>query len=413
MTKFLTQGQVLIVCPQISLRSSLRKNLCDLGVNNTNITVAADFNQAAERLKGKPVNLLIADSEINENKNGIELFPLFVKNNPVSQNRVFVLIASCSTPFLMADFSLKGGDGIIHRPFTNDSFNKAIKSFVDEKEKMLPEDVLTYEIQDALDLKEMAKAQELVKHFKDPHCSQAYFCQGLIKEAGQEFEQAFNHFKQGLAQKISFKALYKIIQVGVSLKRYSELLQFVEVWLKNFPIHHGSLQDATRIIIANKKFELLDEIFQIFSQHKIEEQFAKSSLAAGFIMAATHHLGNKNTEQAKIYSLKGIEYACGRLPIVYKAIQIMVEAAGKKEAEKIYLSLTLPTQNINDRVMDLKIRELIQPKEKTLMECNKFIADKVEHPDIYQIMINCLKTIGKDPHDIIYQARKKFPDLQF
>src|SRR5690606_19708371 len=117
---------------------------------NSQIEIAADFNQAREKLKSQQFHILITDDEIGPKEKGIELLPLHEKNMPSSRLRTFVMLTSHSTPFVIADFILKGGDVIIGRPFTKDAFIKAIDKALKAKDNIGHDEGLLLDVQDAL-----------------------------------------------------------------------------------------------------------------------------------------------------------------------------------------------------------------------------------------------------------------------
>ena len=180
MSQLLKQAKILLVCTQTSLRTSLRKALCDMGADNKLIEIASDMQQVKSRLSKDPINILITDSDIGDKEKGLDLIELFEKNNPVSKNRIFILMTGQSTPFLMADFVLKGGDCILNKPFTNDTFIKTIKALINEKENRPIEDTLVLDIQDVLKAKDLAKAISILRDFKDQSCSQALYSQAIV-----------------------------------------------------------------------------------------------------------------------------------------------------------------------------------------------------------------------------------------
>lgn len=413
MSKPFKKGTALLVTSQVSQRSGLRKTLFDMGVENKLIDVAADYEQAKLRLSSSPVNLLVTDDEIGKDKKGMDLIDLHRQNNPNSAERIFVLMVNESSPFLMADFSLKCGDILINKPFTNVTFTNTLSQAITTKEKLSPEECLALEIQDALRGPELDKAQNLMKKFKNPESVHALYSKAIINESNHEREAAYENFKKVIKLNADFKSLVGLIKLGTGLQKHFEMIEYVELWLKKFPLHHNSLLDIARIIIANEKFELLDEIFDLFSRHKINDSFAKVPLAAGFAMASAHHFENGRKEKTRDYALKAIEYSGRKISVVSKGLEMLVKAGASVDAEKAYLKLDHPIVSNEDKVMDIKLRNIIYPKNKVLVECQKLLSQKVTDPDLYRITINCLKEIGKDPGEIIQQARQTFPNQKF
>ncbi len=412
MSNLLKNGHILLVSSQTSHRSGLRKTLCDLGADNKNIEVAADFNQAKERLSHGTINLIISDDEIGEKESGIDLIELHEKNNPVSRTRIFILMTSQASPFLMADFTLRGGDTLISKPFKNDTFIKSLQASLLEKDNVSVEEGTLWDIQDAIRGENIDKALELITTFKNATSVEANLSRAIIYQAKKDLDLAYEMYDKVLTKKVNFKALVNILKIGAASKKYEELLKYIEIWLKNFPLHHDSLPDITRVIIANKKFGLLDELFDLFSQHKTEDQFAKIPLAAGFVMASRNHLENSQNDKAKSYALKGVEYSCSKFQIMSRALEILMILGAKEEAERAYTESLADLNTNEEKIFDLRLKSIIYPRPKVLIDCQKLLSEKIVDPDLYQITITCLKEIGKDPEEIIGLARRHYPNLE-
>ena len=71
-----------------------------------------------------------------------------------------------------------------------------------------------------------------------------------------------------LDKKVDLKGLVNVVSTGVKSQKYTELDQFVEKWIKHFPLYSESVPDITRVVLYNKKFHLLNEM-------KIQEQNAR------------------------------------------------------------------------------------------------------------------------------------------
>lgn len=413
MSKLIQSFHILLVSPHTSHRAGLRKTLCDMGAENRFVEVAGDFARAKERLTKTPVNMLITDDELSETESGLELLDLHLKNNPNSRNRIFILMTSQTTPFLMADFALKGGDCIINKPFRNETLISSVSNILKEKENIRVEDGLILDVQDAIRVNDHDRAREVLETFKNPTCLEANYAKAIVHEASDELDQAFEFFAKVLSEKPNFKSLVSILKVGMASKKYFELAEYMEIWMKSYPIHHQSIPDMTKAIVINNKYALLDELFQLFTQHRIEDKFAKTSLGAGFVIAALCCLESGDKDKTKIYALKGIEYSCRRFPIISRALEILNEIGEGAAGEKAYFKFCSHETTPETKILDLKVMDMTQPKIKVLAECQKLLNEKIIDPDLYRITIKCLKATGKSPDEMIALARKNFPDLSF
>lgn len=412
MSDLLKKWKFLIVSAQISQRSGLRKLLLDNGADYNSIDVAANMNQVEERLAKGVVNMIISDDEIASEPVADRILDLHIKNNPVSRDRFFILMVNNPTPFLMADFSLKGGDVILNKPFKNETFISTLNKELSEREKASPDEQIFSKIQDAIALKELDEAFQKSLSFQNEQSFFALFSKALVHEARMELDLAYEYLVKVFDKKPDFKVLVKIVKIGVTLKRHQEMAHFVEKWISEFPIHHESIPDITRIIIVNGKYDLLNDIFACFSRYKITDNFAKIPIAAGFVMAAVNHANVNENEQARSYAHKGIEYSCNKKGILLRAIKVLVKVGPRSDAEKVYLKIEQGTQ-VEDKIFDLMMKDLIYPKDKVLKDCHKLLAEKIVHPDLYKITIDCLRQLGRDPEDLIHQAKQAFPEETF
>lgn len=413
MKELFKKWNFLIVSSQITQRSGLRKLLIDMGVPYQSIEVAGNIKQVEERFAKGVVNMIITDDEIESTPVADKILDMHFKNNPSNRDRFFLLMINNPTPFLMADFSLKGGDAIINKPFKNDTMVATLTKHLNEREKATADEMLYYKVADALISKNLDEANQILETFKDKKSFFGLFSQAMVNEESQNLEKALQQYKFAFEKKADFRLLVKIIKHGVSLKQHMDLGPYVEKWIAEFPIHHLSIPDITRVIIVNEKFGLLDEIFDCFSRYKITDQFAKIPIAAGFVMASVHHVKNGEMDKAKIYAGKGIEYSCNKKEILFKAMEVLVQAGPKTEAEKAYLKFEMTTTEVEDKVFEIKMKDLIYPKDKILKECTKLLTEKVLHPDLFKISIECLKQMGRDPQDMIFQAKQAFPQLNW
>ncbi|WP_408096617.1 hypothetical protein ACJVC5_16390 [Peredibacter sp. HCB2-198] len=413
MSDLFKKWNFLIVSAQISQRSGLRKLLLDIGVGYNSIDVAANISQVEERLAKGVVNMIITDDEIANESVADRILNLHIKNNPVSRERFFLLMVNNPTPFLMADFSLKGGNVILNKPFRNETLISTLHKELSEREKASPDEIIFSKIQDAIAMKQLDEAFQKALTFQNEQSFFALFSKALVHEARMELDLAYDNLVKVFNKKPDFKVLVKIVKIGVTLKRHSEMSHFVEKWISEFPIHHESIPDITRIIIVNAKYELLNDIFACLSKYKITDNFAKIPIAAGFVMAAVNYANAEDNELARSYAHKGIEYSCNKRGILLRAIKVLAKAGPRSEVEKVYLKIEQQGSQVEDKIFDLMLKDMIYPKDKVLKDCYKLLGEKIVHVDLYKITIECMKQLGRDPQDLIHQAKQVFPDETF
>ncbi len=412
MTSFLKGSSFLLVSSRPTHRSSLRKVLCDLGAENQFIDAASDFVQAKERLSKSGVNVVITDEDIGEKFSSIDLLPLHEKNTPRSNDRLFILMAADVSVFFKSEFTLRGGDLIISKPFTNATFTEAFLEIVKIKNAMAPDQKASLDIQDALKANKKDEALRILSSMKNPNSQSALFCKGLVYDSDQNFSAAYDAYTLAMAHKIDLPSLVNIVHTGVHIKKYRELGDVVERWVKDFPLHNKSVQNIARVVVYNQKFELFDTISSNFSQKDFEDELVKIPLAAGLVMAGYAVL-EVNKEKAIAYALKGIEYSGFKPIILLKGLEVLVSAGATEEAEKIYQLLMARAPYSEDRILDVRIQALLFPKEKVLDKCLELISKNTLDIHIFQVALNCSRDIGRDTRDLLVKAQKAFPEMNF
>jgi hypothetical protein len=167
----------------------------------------------------KTVNILITEDDIGKDQTGLDLIALFEANNPKSRSRVFVLMTGQTTPFLMADFTYRGGDCIINNPFKNDALIKTLTNILHEKDNLSFEDGLVCDIQDAINTNNIPQALEIYASFKNLSSQQSNYSKAIIHYANNDMPLAYEHFVKVLEKKVHFKSLVYAKKIGVSFKK--------------------------------------------------------------------------------------------------------------------------------------------------------------------------------------------------
>jgi DNA-binding NarL/FixJ family response regulator len=404
---------ILLVSSKTTHRAGLRKMLCDMGADNHFIEIAADYTQASERLSKSPMNILISDDDVSEKYSALDLIPLHAANNENSRDRLFILMSGDQDPFLVSQFILKGGDLIIEKPFTNDVFAKALRKILKLKQSLSADEGLALDIQDALKAKDFKKAKESFSFFEDQHSQAALFSKALIYESDLDYERAFKTYAQAIEMKMDLKTLVNLVHTGVRSKNFSETGEYVEAWVKDFPIHNESVPDITRVVVFNKKFDLLDDLSETCSKTGFTDLFVRTSLAAGLIVAASDYLENQDEERAIDYALKGIDFSGFKTSILLRGLDILVRADAQEEAEKIFKMLNSKAPYSDNPILNIQMQEVIYPKSVVLESCMNLISKNIIDEDIFQVALNCLKSLGKDTSELLLKAKRAYPLRNF
>lgn len=359
MSNFLKQSTFLLVSSKPTMRSSLRKLLCDLGADNHSIEVASDFALATARLAKTPVNVIISDEDIGEKFSALDLIALHTANNHDSSSRLFILIAGDYSSFLKSDFIIKGGDLIISKPFTNATFTEAFLELIKAKNQMSPEQKTLSSLQDAVRLQDKNLALDYLGKFRDQSSQPALFCKGLIYELDNDYSAAYDTYTLALNKKVDVHSLVNFVHTGIQIKKYREMGSYVEKWINDYPLYNKSVPDIARVLVYNQKFDLFEKISVLCSQRDFTDDLVKIPLAAGLVLAATTYLEN-DKNKAIGYALKGIEYSGFKKNILFKGLEVLVSAGAKPEAEKIYKLLMSKAPYSEDQELNQGIQNILK-----------------------------------------------------
>jgi CheY-like chemotaxis protein len=352
MSKFLSTATVLLISSKPSHRSGVRKLLVDLGVENQRIEVAADFIQASERLKKAPINILITDDDIGDQGTAIDLVAVFEANNSSKHSRLLILMTGTATPDFRKKFLELGGDLIIDKPYTSATFITPFKNVVKNKCELSQDEKMALDVEEALNKNNREKALEMMGTAENLKSPAAYYSLGMISKFDQDYLKAYSHFAKSLEKKMDLKVLANLVDTGVKSKKYKELDMYVEKWIKKFPLKSESVPDITRVVLYNKKFNLLSEM-------NVEDQNGKVPLAAGYVVASIVFLDRGDKERSIEFAKKGIENSGLKPTILLKGIEVLIQAGAKAEALKIVENLKLKSSLGNDNVLKKNLDSLL------------------------------------------------------
>lgn len=359
-SEYLKKTTILLVSSQTSLRSGLRKLLCDLGADNRAVEIASDFDQALTRLKSRdPVNFIITDDEIGGNHTGLELIPLHENNNPISRKRIFIMLSGEINPFILSNFTVKGGDLLLKKPYTNQAFTASIQELIAKKENFSPDERNAQDVLDALKIRDLNMAMDSYNRFADKNTHPALYCRGQIYQLDHDYGRAFDSYAEALEKKIELRSLVSAIETGALAKKYADMIPMVEAWIKSFPLHQDSVLDITKAIVFNRKFNLLREMSKKLSGVRVAP-VAGLPMGAGFVIAAMENQKSR-PERAVFYALRGIEYSGGKPSILTNAFRVLMASGGRSEAENIFKEMFSSPPFAEDKNLENEIKKIVHP----------------------------------------------------
>lgn len=335
MSDLLSKSACLLVSSKTSARAGLRKLLCNSGISNQLIDVAADFGQSSTLVSSKAPNFIFFDFEGEEWPFVLDLLKLFRSSFPERVGRYFVLIVGQLDEARRAEFEKAGGDLIMIKPYTIDTFTNQFHGLVTNWEKDL-----------ALSRNATKSRQKATKAFgglKQDLVSSV----NVVTKEDEEFVHACRDFFSELEGNFNKESLLNVVSKGIRSKKYLELGQFVESWIKSFPLMPESVPDITRVVLYNKKFHLLQEM-------KIDDKLARVAMAAGFVVASSVYLDNGDRQLATEYAKKGIILAGTKLNILERGFEVLLDSGASDEAVRLYEGLSIKLDSHQDILNRLK-----------------------------------------------------------
>ena len=331
MSNFLTTATILIVSSKTTHRTGVKKLLNDNGADYQKIEVASDFEQAKQRLEEQEVvHIIISDNDIGEQSSIIELIPIFFKNNKSGHSRLMVMTAGEVDESFNAEFLSCGGDLIINKPFTTATFIDPFKQILQKKCGLGHDEKMAIDIENALEESNKELALNSLKQMKNPKSAIAQYSKGIISMYEKEYEKAYDYFIKAFEKekKTSLKTLNNLVTSGVQSNKYLELSKYVESWITKYPLESNAVPDITRVVLYNKQFDLLDQML-------VDDESAQIAIAAGLVISSAVILSSGDTKRSIDYALKGVEFSANKERVILKALEVLILAGAKEEAEKI------------------------------------------------------------------------------
>jgi tetratricopeptide (TPR) repeat protein len=332
MNEFLKSANVLIVSSKPSHRTSVKKLLIDNGVNNSNIEGVTDFSSAKDKISQMIIHILVTDDDIGNQGTAIDLLKLHFENNPRAHSRLSIFMPGGDSEEFINQFISLGGDLVIEKPFTSATFITPFRKIIEEKYSFTAEEMMAFDVENALTDNNKQKALEFYKTFKNQNSPSANYSIGLINMHDGDFSGAYNYFQTSLKGKFDSKVLLKLLDCGVRSKRFKELNSYIEQLIKKESFSTESATDVAKVVLYNKKFSLLENM-------KIQEDQSKIPLAAGLVVASSVYLDRGDVHRSIEYALRAIEHSSNKPSIVLRAMEILLQAGGVDKAQKVLVDL--------------------------------------------------------------------------
>lgn len=338
--ELLKKASVVIVGAKPNKRPALRKMMTELGCENRNIEIIITIQETLNSIKDYTDNILILDDDCRDIETIDLLISKFESVTSDEKQSLFVYITNDVTSNIAKKIALKENSILITKPYTISSFNTSFEEYF---AKTLKKEAQAKKEKKRIE-KETKKNKILYSRF-DEEVKRLMLNDGLLDD---EFVKIAHEFLSSLNERNELENIGEVLSIGVLKKRYLELESLVDGWLRSSPVKDQYIPDISRVILYNKRFEL-------FNKLKPEDNFARTSIGIGMVLAGSVLIKNEGKKEFAIEYIKnGIKMADYKLMVTKKAIEILIEANELKEAEEIYNN-----EQIAKRVEDRKqIKEL-------------------------------------------------------
>jgi hypothetical protein len=320
-------SNVMIVGAKPNNRLAFRKMMVDLGCDNRKIDVKITIQEAMSSFECQRNIILVIDDDCKD----LDDINLLINklNDGDSKNMQFLItfMTSDITSDLVREIKRNRFSIVIQKPYTMGSFNESFNEFF-------------YNINEieTQQLKENKKKKKRLKRIKESYVEFNHFINCIIQNefsVDDQFVDLSKKFLNSLDTKVDFDSLGKILSLGISSKRYSDLDLFVEGWINSFPVKSGYITDISKVLIYNQRFELLDKL-------NSEDERARISIGVGMVLAGSVLISNDNEKDLAIgFIKKGITLTDSKTLVINKAFEILLKSNEIEEAKEIYNDLNL------------------------------------------------------------------------
>lgn len=332
---YFSNSHISVVGPRASSRSSVRKLITDLGASPKNLQTFITISEANEGIRDFPCNILLYDDDCKDYGDFKRLLKIFLEQLDDQSDPLIILLISESNLYLQDEIPSEYSVIAIEKPYTVGSFNDTIEDFFYHKQ-----------LEQQAQQKESAikvKAQNAYEDFE------VYLTNNLSENPGDQFFKLCEDFIHSLKENIDYESLDKILVQGINLRRFKDLDFFVTGWLNSLPIQPQHVPDLSRVILYNKRFELLEKIQQT------EDKQAQLAIGVGLVLAASIYSEDESKQKQVLkYVLSGVRLSQYKPIVVLKALEVLVKINCKVEASDLIESSQIESNlaSVSDEISE-------------------------------------------------------------
>ncbi|ARN75665.1 tetratricopeptide repeat-containing response regulator [Oceanicoccus sagamiensis] len=221
--KIYRQKTALVIDDFPDMRGSIRRMLDNFGVISCD--TASNGEEAILKCEEKPYDIILADYNLGDNKNGQQILEELRFKNLLKNTTIYMMITAETTKDMVFGALEYQPDDYLTKPFTQGVLGKRLDRMVLEKESL-------YEINNAMDLLDYDRAIELCQQRIDMHDKYEQRCLRIMSSCfykKHKFSQAKKVYEDILEER---ELEWAQIGLGKSLMALNDLDQAEELFTK-------------------------------------------------------------------------------------------------------------------------------------------------------------------------------------
>lgn len=431
---FLLQRKMLVVSASPTVRANLKSLLKVLGLENSHVEMATDFEMAWQKfLRFKP-EMIITDYFIRD-KVGIDLITLLKQEHPKLLPTLTCLIADNSYPGLIAKAHELEVDVFILRPFSIEHFSAEIVTKIKHKIKKDRSQELYDEGKWHFNKNQIEKAvnffiEAIEEGYKNANPFY-YLYEALLQQKNEE--RALSFLEKGIqAEPKNYLCLRGLFYHQFRKFKIPQAYSYLTRLIEDFPLDPHMIPDFTKVLIANQKhndiikycdqltswgnLDHLEEARVGGKKNEDEESVSmkiRTEMAASLVVAIRYLWQNGQKVKYEEILNKALRLSENGPKIVSAVAKLFLEMNRVDEAKKTLYKISSEHWTQEAFVTDFFV-DMLESKraEDVLLKGMHLLQKGIHDKKIYEAVIKKSMELNR-PHNIIekiyIEAETHFP----
>lgn len=299
---FFENKKVVVLDPQKSLRSTLRKISFDFGVGLSNIEFfEGTFSEAIEMLNEQRPEIILTPLNF-ENKSALEFFELHNRLFPDRMNSAFFVLSSnnsLSSACIALDYDI---DGYVSEPFTKIGIGSLMLKALQTKIFQSPFEKEKSETKALIKQKKYEQAQEKAEDLfsmKDAQLEEVFYLQGLCALHQKNYNDALEFFSQSIQSRPDhYRSLRGKSDALIATGNWKEAYNVNKIIIGLYPLNPERIPELIKISIINKKYDDIFFFYDFFQRLEHRNPVIQKHVAAGLALCGKFLFENGSDKKA-------------------------------------------------------------------------------------------------------------------